>query len=738
MVTLDGNEATAYVAFRASEVIAIYPITPSSTMGEWADQWMSESKKNIWGTIPLVQEMQSEGGAAGAVHGALQAGSLCTTFTASQGLLLMIPNMYKIAGELTPTVFHIAARSLAAQGLSIFGDHSDVMAVRQTGWAMLCSNSVQEAMDTALIAHAATLEARIPFIHFFDGFRTSAEVMKIERLDESDIRAMIDDDLVRAHKARALSPDHPVMRGTAQNPDVYFQGREAVNPFYDKVTAIVQKAMDQFAGIVGRQYHLFDYYGAPDADRVIVIMGSGAEVAQETIDYLNAKGQKLGLIKVRLYRPFSVEHFIAAIPSTVKSIAVLDRSKEPGSAGEPLYQDVITALTESLMAGQINSIPKVIGGRYGLSSKEFTPAMVKAVYDELARPQPHPAKGGGARNHFTVGIIDDVSFTSLDVDPTFSTEPADVVRAMFYGLGADGTVGANKNSIKIIGEETPNFAQGYFVYDSKKSGSLTTSHLRFGPRPIHSSYLITSANFVACHQWVFLEKYDILQNAIPGGTFLLNSVYGPDEVWDHLPRNVQEHIVNKQLKFFVIDGYKVADETGMGGRVNTIMQTCFFAISGVLPKDEAIEQIKHSIEKTYGKRGEAVVQKNFAAVDATLANLYEVKVPAKVTSTIEMRRAVPVQAPEFVQDVTAVIVAGLGDQLPVSKMPVDGTFPTGTAQWEKRNIALEIPVWDTEVCIQCGKCVMVCPHSVIRAKVYDEKYLANAPETFKSSPARWK
>src|SRR5512135_433352 len=519
LVTLDGNEATAYVAFRASEVIAIYPITPSSTMGEWADQWMSENKKNIWGTIPLVQEMQSEGGAAGAVHGALQAGSLCTTFTASQGLLLMIPNMYKIAGELTSTVFHIAARSLAAQGLSIFGDHSDVMAVRQTGWAMLCSNSVQEAMDSALIAHAATLEARIPFIHFFDGFRTSAEVMKIERLDEADIRAMIDDDLVRAHKARALSPDHPVMRGTAQNPDVYFQGRETVNPFYAKVPGIVQKAMDKFASIVGRQYHLFDYYGAPDADRVIVIMGSGAEVAQEAIDYLNAQGQtggsRVGMIKVRLYRPFSVEHFIAAIPASVKSMAVLDRCKEPGSAGEPLYQDVITALTESLMDGKINSIPKVIGGRYGLASKDFTPAMVKAVYDELAKPQP--------KNHFTVGIIDDVSFTSLDVDPAFSTESADMVRAMFYGLGADGTVGANKNSIKIIGEETPNFAQGYFVYDSKKSGSLTTSHLRFGPRPIHSTYLISSANFVACHQPGFLDKYDILQNAIEGGTFLLNS-----------------------------------------------------------------------------------------------------------------------------------------------------------------------------------------------------------------------
>ncbi|MFN8595957.1 MAG: pyruvate:ferredoxin (flavodoxin) oxidoreductase, partial [Anaerolineae bacterium] len=730
MITLDGNEATAYVAYRASEVIAIYPITPSSTMGEWADQWMSEGKRNIWGTVPLVQEMQSEGGAAGAVHGALQAGSLCTTFTASQGLLLMIPNMYKIAGELTSTVFHIAARALAAQGLSIFGDHSDVMAVRQTGWSMLCSNSVQEAMDSALIAHAATLEARIPFIHFFDGFRTSAEVMKIEQLTEADIRSMIDDDLVRAHKARSLSPDHPVMRGTAQNPDVYFQGRETVNPLYAKVPEIVQQAMDKFAGIVGRQYHLFDYYGAPDAERVIVIMGSGAEAVQETIDYLAAKGEKLGLVKVRLYRPFSVEHFIAALPKNVKTIAVLDRCKEPGSAGEPLYQDVITALTESLMDGKINSIPKVIGGRYGLSSKEFTPAMVKAVFDELAKPQP--------KNHFTVGIIDDVSFTSLDVDPAFSTESTDVVRAMFYGLGSDGTVGANKNSIKIIGEETPNFAQGYFVYDSKKSGSLTTSHLRFGPRPIHSTYLITSANFIGCHQWVFLEKYDILQNAAPGAVFLLNSVYGPEEVWGKLPRNVQEHIINKQLKFYVIDGYKVADATGMGGRVNTIMQTCFFAISGVLPKDEAIEQIKHSIEKTYGKRGEAVVRQNFAAVDATLENLFEVKVPTSVTSTIEMRRAVPVQAPAFVQDVTAVIVAGLGDQLPVSKMPMDGTFPTGTAQWEKRNISLEIPVWDANTCIQCGKCVLVCPHSVIRAKVYDEKYLADAPATFKSTPARWK
>ncbi|MBI5564028.1 MAG: pyruvate:ferredoxin (flavodoxin) oxidoreductase, partial [Chloroflexi bacterium] len=523
---------------------------------------------------------------------------------------------------------------------------------------------------------------------------------------------------------------HPVMRGTAQNPDVYFQGRETVNPLYVNVPGIVQAQMDKFAALTGRQYHLFDYVGAPDAERVIVMMGSGAEVVEETIEYLAKQGEKLGMIKVRLYRPFSIEHLMAALPSTVKTIAVLDRCKEPGSAGEPLYQDVITALTESLMDGKINSMPRVIGGRYGLSSKEFTPAMVKAVYDELAKPQP--------KNHFTVGIIDDVSFTSLDVDASFIIEPADVVRAMFYGLGSDGTVGANKNSIKIIGEETPNYAQGYFVYDSKKSGSLTTSHLRFGPRPIHSTYLITSANFIGCHQWVFLEKYDILQNAAPGGVFLLNSVYGPDEVWAQLPRNVQEHIINKKLKFFVIDGYKVAEATGMGGRVNTIMQTCFFAISGVLPKDEAIEQIKHAIEKTYGKRGEAVVKQNFAAVDATLENLFEVKVPAGVTSTIEMRPAVPAAAPAFVQDVTATIIAGLGDQLPVSKMPMDGTYPTGTAQWEKRNISLEIPVWDAATCIQCGKCVLVCPHAVIRAKVYDEKYLADAPATFKSTTARWK
>ncbi len=729
-VTLDANEAAAYVAHHLSEVIAIYPITPSSTMGEWADQWSAEGKQNIWGTVPLVVEMQSEGGAAGAVHGALQTGSLSTTFTASQGLLLMIPNMFKIAGELTPTVFHVSARALAVQALSIFGDHSDVMAVRQTGFAMLASNSVQEVMDTALIAHAATLQSRVPFLHFFDGFRTSAEVMKVEQLTDDDMRAMIDQDLVRAHRARALSPDNPVLRGTAQNPDVYFQGRETVNPFYLKTPEIVQKTMDKFAQVVGRQYHLFDYVGAPDAERVIVVMCSGAEIAQETVEYLLPKGEKVGVLKVRLYRPFSVEHFVKALPATVKSLAVLDRTKEPGSIGEPLYQDVITALAESVAAGSLPAMPRVIGGRYGLASKEFTPAMVKAVFDELKKAQP--------KNHFTVGINDDVTNTSLDFDPTFSTEGKEIVRAMFYGLGADGTVGANKNSIKIIGEDTDNFAQGYFVYDSKKSGQMTTSHLRFGPKQIRSSYLITSANFVACHQFSFTERYDLLSAADPGAVFLLNAPFGPDEVWDHLPRTMQKQIIDKKLKFYVIDAVKVAKETGMGGRINTIMQTCFFAISGVLPRTEAIDAIKHAIEKTYSKRGEAVVQKNFAAVDASLSNLYEVKYPNKVTSAFDLRPAVPAEAPAFVQDVLAPIVAGKGDTLPVSKMPIDGTFPLATTQWERRNIAIDIPVWDEKICIQCGKCVLVCPHATIRSKVYDEKYLANAPATFKSTAARWK
>jgi len=723
-VTIDGNEAAAYVAHQINEVIAIYPITPSSPMGEWADQWSAEQKPNIWGTVPTVIEMQSEGGASGALHGALQAGSLSTTFTAAQGLLLMIPNMYKIAGELTPTVFHIAARSLAIHALSIFGDHSDVMAARSTGFSMLASNSIQEVMDFALIAQAASLESRVPFLHFFDGFRTSHEVAKVEQLTVEDLREMIDENLVRAHRARALSPDRPVIRGTAQNPDVYFQAREACNPFYLATPTIVQNVMDKFAKLVGRQYHLFDYVGAPDADRVIILMGSGAEVAHETVEALTSAGDKVGVLKVRLFRPFSIPDFVGALPPSVKSIAVLDRTKEPGATGEPLYCDVVTALAE------LGIQKKVVGGRYGLSSKEFTPAMAKGIFDELKKPAP--------RNHFTVGIRDDVTHTSLDYDPEFSTEVPGTVRALFYGLGADGTVGANKNSIKIIGEETDNFAQGYFVYDSKKSGAITTSHLRFGPRPLHSSYLITKANFVACHQFSFLERIDMLKAAEPGATFLLNTSYGPGEIWDHLPRTVQRQILEKNLKFYVIDGYAVAKKTGMGARINTIMQTCFFAISGVLPREEAIAAIKHTIEKTYGRRGESVVQKNFAAVDAALSHLHQVPVQGKLTSAFDIRPPVPAAAPEFVRRVTAKIIAGEGDDLPVSAMPVDGTFPSATAQWEKRNIALEIPVWDEELCIQCGKCVLVCPHGVIRAKVYDEKYLAGAPPTFKAVPARWK
>jgi len=727
MVTIDGNEATAYVAHKINEVIAIYPITPSSNMGEFADEWSAQGRKNLWGTVPLVVEMQSEAGAAGAVHGALQAGSLACTFTASQGLLLMIPNMFKIAGELTPTVFHIAARTVATHALSIFGDHSDVMATRQCGWGMIASGSVQENMDLALIAYASSLESRIPFLHFFDGFRTSHEVSKIEQLSDEDMLAMLDTEYIKQHRQRALTPDRPVIRGTAQNPDVFFQAREAVNKYYQSAPDIVQKVMDKFYKIVGREYKLFQYVGAPDAERVIVLMGSGAETAHETVEYLNKKGEKVGIIKVRLYRPFSVEHFIKALPSTVKSIAVMDRTKECGAVGEPLYLDVITAINEAMIKGitPFKTMPIVIGGRYGLSSKEFTPAMVKAVFDELSKSQP--------KQHFTVGINDDVTNLSLQYDPNFDTESEDVARCIFYGLGADGTVGANKNSIKIIGEETENYAQGYFVYDSKKSGAMTISHLRFGPRPIRSSYLINKANFVACHQWVFLEKFDVLQSAIPGGTFLLNSIYGKDEVWDHLPRHIQQHIIDKKLKFYVIDAYKVARETGMGSRINTIMQTCFFAISGILPKDEAINQIKKAIEKTYGKKGESVVKKNFEAVDKTLANLHEVKAPSKVTSTIELRPPVSDKAPDFVKNVLAKIIAGKGDELPVSAMPVDGTFPSGTSQWEKRNIALEIPVWVPEVCIQCNKCVIVCPHAAIRSKVYDPAILSSAPQTFKST-----
>ncbi|HLK07798.1 MAG TPA: pyruvate:ferredoxin (flavodoxin) oxidoreductase [Candidatus Angelobacter sp.] len=731
-VTIDGNEAAAYVAHQTNEVIAIYPITPSSTMGELADQWSSEGRQNIWGSVPRVVEMQSEAGAAGALHGALQGGSLATTFTSAQGLLLMIPNMYKIAGELTPAVIHVAARSLATHALSIFGDHQDVMAVRQTGWAMLASNSVQEAMDFALIAQAASLESRIPFVHFFDGFRTSHEVAKVEQLSVEDIQAMISDDLVRRHREAALSPDHPFIRGTAQNPDVYFQSREAANSFYLAAPTIVQNAMDKFAALTGRQYKLFDYVGAPDAEQVLVLMGSGAEVAQEAVDHLNRRGAKFGVLKVRLYRPFFIEHFLHALPPTVEAIAVLDRTKEPGAVGEPLYMDVVTALTEAELQSThlVQPMPRVIGGRYGLSSKEFTPAMVKGVFDELAKEK--------SKNHFTVGIVDDVTHTSIDYNPAFSTEEPDTVRALFYGLGADGTVGANKNSIKIIGEDTELFAQGYFVYDSKKSGSMTTSHLRFGPRPIRSSYLITRANFIACHQFSFLERLNLLQYAEPGATFLLNSPFGPDDVWDKLPRTVQEEIIAGKLKFHVIDAYKVARETGMGGRINTIIQTCFFAISNVLPRFQAIMAIKSAIRKTYGKRGQAVVDKNFAAVDQTLENLFEVKVPVESFSAIDLQPPVPEQAPAFVRDVLGPIIQGDGDFLPVSKMPVDGTFPSGTAQWEKRNISLEIPEWDKELCIQCGKCVLVCPHAVIRAKVYDDEKLANAPESFLSAPARWK
>ena len=700
-------------------------------MGEWADEWSARGVKNIWGTIPRVTEMQSEGGASGAVHGSLQSGALTTTFTASQGLLLMIPNMYKIAGELTSTVFHVSARSVAAQALSIFGDHTDVMSTRQTGFAMMPSGNVQEVMDFALIAQAATLESRVPFLHFFDGFRTSHEISKVEEIDEEVMREMINDELVRAHRARALNPEKPFIRGTAQNPDVYFQGRETVNPYYRKAPDIVQKVMDKFAGLTGRQYHLFDYVGAPDAERIIILMGSGAEAAHETAEYLAARGEKVGIIKVRLFRPFSIQHFISALPKTVKAIAVLDRTKEPGSAGEPLYLDVVNAFVEAQSEGNLPfDFPKVIGGRYGLSSKEFTPAMVKAVFDELKKDKP--------KNHFTIGIIDDVSHTSLEWDRHFFIEPDDVFRGMFYGLGSDGTVGANKNSIKIIGEETDNYAQGYFVYDSKKSGAITISHLRFGKKPIRSTYLVHKANFIAVHQFVFLEKYNVLENAVDGATFLLNTPYPKEEVWDKLPRKIQEEIINKKIKFYAIDAYKVAKDTGMGARINTIMQTCFFAISGVLPKDEAIAKIKDAIKKTYGKKGDQIVQMNFNAVDQTLAHLYEVEIPDKVTSQRDFLPPVPENAPEFVKDVTATLIAMKGDELPVSKMPADGTFPSGTTQWEKRNIALEVPVWDPDICIQCNKCVEICPHSVIRAKVYDGALLKDAPETFKAVKARGK
>jgi pyruvate-ferredoxin/flavodoxin oxidoreductase len=698
-------------------------------MAEWADQWRSEGKANIWGAVPIVEELQSEGGAAGALHGALQAGAFGTTFTASQGLLLMIPNMFKIAGELTPATMHVTARSLATHALSIFGDHSDVMACRSTGWAMLASNSVQEVHDLALIAQIASLESRIPFIHFFDGFRTSHEVGKILPIGDETIRALVDDKFIIQYRMNALSSDRPVIRGTAQNPDVFFQAREACNPFHAAVPGIVQSVMDRFAAQTGRAYHLFDYYGSAKAERIIVVMGSGAEAAEEAVDLLNKQGENVGLLKIRLYRPFDAGAFLAALPATVKSIAVLDRTKEPGSLGEPLYQDIVTVLAESANL-PFALKPNVIGGRYGLSSKEFTPAMVKGIYDELAKPE--------AKNHFTIGIDDDVTHTSLSYDPAFSTEDPKTVRALFYGLGSDGTVGANKNSIKIIGSETPNYAQGYFVYDSKKSGSMTTSHLRFGPNPIRSSYLITRASFVACHNFSFLEKMNVVEAAMPGAVFLLNSPFSAAEVWDHLPKTTQLEMLAKKIEFYVIDGNKVAREAGMGTRINTIMQACFFAISGVLPREEAIEQIKKAIKKTYGKRGDAVVAKNFAAVDAALAHLEKVELPSASSSEFDLIPSMSGNAPEYVRNVLGQIAAGHGDLLPVSAIPAGGAFPTGTAQYEKRNIADFIPVWDKDLCIQCGKCVMVCPHAVIRSKVYSPELAANAPATFQWAKPKWK
>jgi len=728
MVTIDGNEAAAYIAHLTNEVIAIYPITPSSPMGEYSDTWSAAGTPNLWGTVPEVITMQSEGGAAGTVHGALQSGSLTTTFTASQGLLLMIPNMYKIAGELTPFVMHVAARSLAAQGLSIFGDHSDVMSARSTGFAFLASNSVQEAMDMALIAQAATLESRVPILHFFDGFRTSHEVAKVEQVPLGVVREMIDDKLVFAHRARALTPDHPVLRGTSQNPDVYFQARETVNSYYDAMPGIVQKAMDKFAKLTGRQYKLYEYVGAPDAERVAILMGSGADAAEETVEHLTASGEKVGIVKVRLYRPFVAAELLKAIPVTAKRIAVLDRTKEPGADGEPLYKDVVTAIAEAFTAG-IGSgatMPRVVGGRYGLSSKEFTPGMIKSVFDELKKKQP--------KNHFTIGIIDDLTHTSLEWDEHFRNDASrGVNRCMFYGLGSDGTVGANKNTIKIMGEETELYGQGYFVYDSKKAGAVTISHLRFSPKPIHSPYLIgkNEANFIGCHQPVFLDRYEMLDAAAESAVFLLNTQTSPDKVWNLLTRKMQQQIIDKKIEFYAIDAYAIAKATGMGSRINTIMQTCFFAISGVLPRELAIEKIKSAAEKSYSKKGKDVVEANWKAIDETLANLHKITIPAAATSKFEMPDPVGTHAPEFVKRVTAEMMAGRGDRLPVSAFPADGTWPTGTAIWDKRNLALEIPVWDAELCIYCGKCPFVCPHTAIRSKVFPAELAKDAPPTFK-------
>jgi pyruvate-ferredoxin/flavodoxin oxidoreductase len=732
-ITLEGNEAVARVAYRASEIIAIYPITPSTPMGEYADAWAASDQPNLWSVVPRVIEMQSEGGAAGAIHGAVQTGALATTFTASQGLLLMIPNMYKIAGELTPVVFHVAARSLATQALSIFGDHSDVMATRATGFALLSSHSVQEAQDLAAIAHAATLKSRVPFLHFFDGFRTSHEIDKIELLDDATLRSLLDQEQIRAHRQRALSPDHPFIRGTAHNPDTYFQARETVNPYYLACPPIVQETMDAFAALTGRQYRLYDYDGAPDAEQVIVVMGSAAETVRETARYLNSRGAKVGVLAVHLYRPFAVAPFVQALPPTVRSIAVLDRTKEPGSVGEPLYLDVVAAVQEGMWQGNapFTFPPRVIGGRYGIGSKEFTPAMAQAIFAELGSVRP--------TMHFTSGIVDDVSQTSLSHSPDFSIEDEVTVRCMFWGLGSDGTVGANKNSIKIIGEETDNFAQGYFVYDSKKAGSMTVSHLRFGPHPIHAPYLIERANFVACHRFSFLEKYDVLSSLVPGGICLLNAPYSPETVWERLPRAAQQIIVDRHIRLYAIDASAVAQETSMGSRINTVMQTCFFAVSGVLPRDKAIDAIKQSIRKTYGKRGEAVVQRNFAAVDATLARLSEVPVPATLKAgEAVLAPPVPAQAPPFVRDVLGPMIAGKGDQLPVSALPADGTYPSGTTRWEKRRIGTEIPVWDPAICIQCGKCTIVCPHAVIRQKVFEPAALEGAPPDFHSTEAHFK
>ena len=719
-VTIDGNEATSSIAHLCNEVMAIYPITPSSGMGEMPDAWAAAGKKNIFGTVPHVVEMQSEAGAAGAVHGSLQAGALTCTFTASQGLLLMIPNMFKIAGELSSTVFHVSARTVATHALSIFGDHSDVMACRSTGWGMLAAASIQEAQDMALLAYGSTLGSRVPFVHFFDGFRTSHEVNKIEQLSEDDAKAMIDLDLVQAHRDRALNPDDPKLRGTAQNPDVFFQAREACNTFYDKTPGIVQGVMDKFAKLTGREYHLFDYVGAPDADRVIVAMCSGAGVVEECVDFLANKGEKVGLIKVRLYRPFDCQAFVDALPKSVKTVIALDRTKEPGALGEPLYLDLVAAIAEKWSG----DLPRIIGGRYGLSSKEFTPAMVKGVFDEAAKAEP--------KNHFTVGIKDDVTNLSIDYDPAFSTEGDDVTRAIFFGLGSDGTVGANKNSVKIVGENTPLYAQGYFVYDSKKAGSVTVSHLRFSPRPIKGSYLVSKANFVACHQSVFIEKLDMLATAVEGATFLLNSPYGPDEVWDSIPLETQQQIVDKKIKLYVVDAYRVAREAEMGVRINTVMQTCFFKLANVLPEEEAIARIKDAITKTYGKRGETILKRNFAAVDGALGALHEVKVPGEVTSKINRLAGLQGDADEFVKGVLGEIMSGHGDDLPVSVMPVDGTFPTATTQYEKRSVALDIPIWDKNICIQCGLCSLGCPHAAIRMKAYPPEALEGAPEGFES------